>query len=116
MADRHATRKDLARLGRRLDSRSRSRDSKLEKKIDRVSLSLIRTQADVADIKETIETKLATKDDFRQMFGVVQGIADELQITRQERITLPHTLVKHGKTLDDHSRPISALESRRFKT
>ena len=107
MAEKPATRKDLARLGRRLDGRIRSHVSRLDTKIDRVAASLIRTQADVSEIKE----KMATKDDIRTIITAVHRMSDELQPAREERARIPVSLDRHGETLRNHEKRITTLES-----
>jgi len=106
MPEKPTLRKDLERLAGKVDALGKQ----LNSKIDRVAIETVKLKADVAEIKVAIATKLMTKDEFRHYSGMVQKIVDELSTTRDERITFPHLLDLHGKTLQDHSKRISALE------
>jgi ABC-type transporter Mla subunit MlaD len=86
---------------------------RLDDKIDRVAASAVKLQVDVSEIKETISTKLATKDDFKRILGYLDSFSGQLLTYSRETHTYPVLLDEHGKTLKDHSKRISALENPR---
>lgn len=89
-------------LGAELRGEIKSLRVELKSDIGRVAASLIRTQADVAEIRSA----MATKDDISRVLGAIDGLAGNVH-------DLNRTVVVWDSILGDHRRRIEALEADR---
>jgi len=95
----------------RLDAMEQCLDQKIDVvdcKIDKVAIELVKTQADVLEIKETMATKLATKDDLSHIQATIDSFAGKLEIYSHETAILPKPLDEHGKILRNHENRLGA--------
>ncbi len=70
---------------------------------ERVSLVLIKNQADIKEIKETISTKLATKEDFNTILNHIDASMHRIE-------TYDRKTIVHDARLNDHEARITRLE------
>ena len=88
-------------------------ETSLDKKFNRVAMEVVKTQADVREIKETMATKLATKDDFNRIMQAIDEFAGDAKHYRQADISRGHTLIEVEVKMKDHEKRITTLESAR---
>lgn len=79
----------------------------VEKKLDRVVVELVRTQADVREIRAT----MATKDDVRALLGPIHDLAAKFEAFGRMATIHGQALTEGQGTLKDHERRLRALES-----
>ena len=91
-----ATKGDLSELGARLDS-----------KIDRVAMEVVRTQADVRDIKAA----MSTKDDVERIMRAIDGFAAQSIHYQRADATRGKAIIDLEIGMADHERRITGLES-----
>ena len=101
-ADLQAVREDLKAV-----------ETSLDKKFNRGAMEVVKTQADVREIKETMATKLATKDDFNRIMQAIDEFAGDAKHYRQADISRGHTLIEVEVKMKDHEKRITTLESAR---
>ncbi|NNN05499.1 MAG: hypothetical protein HKL90_06330 [Elusimicrobia bacterium] len=97
----------------KLDHRMDKLDQRVgvvEKKLDRVIVEVVRTQADVREIKANM-ANLATKDDIRNYVGTIQDFAAKVERSDRARILHGQALTEGQVTLKDHERRLRTLES-----
>lgn len=100
-----ATKTDLhaldTALGGRIDG--------VDRTIARVAAEVVRTQADVREIKET----MATKSDINRILSAIDTFAFKTESHDRASVIHGQTLVEVEVTLKDHERRLSSLESPR---
>jgi len=117
----HATKADIAGLetrlgakidamGAKLDAKIGAVDARLDAKIDRVAVALVRTQADVHEIKAT----MSTKDQMERLLRSFDDFAARAVHYDRADASRGRALVEFELKLGDHDRRISALESSRL--
>ncbi|MEK7743562.1 MAG: hypothetical protein AAB578_04170 [Elusimicrobiota bacterium] len=104
-----ATQGDLARVESKLTAEIEKLDAKidgvkseLKADINRVAVELVKTQADVREIK----TAMATKDGISRVLGAIDPFAKQTTDNRR-------TLLVYDDILGKHDTRITALEAKR---
>lgn len=94
------------RLDAKIDAVVQRLDEKIEPSIRRLAIELVKTQADVRDIKET----MATKDDVRQVLSTITAFAGKYQ-SHDDAMTLHgHAITEMSIALKNHEQRIARLE------
>ncbi len=86
---------------------------RLDQKIDKVALSLVNTQEDVRQIKETLNTKVATKDDVKTIINTIDAFVRKMNGFDQEEMVQSLHLQEARVQLVDHEKRLTILESPR---
>ena len=108
-AELHAVEKRLEGKIERLEVKSDSSVQRLDDKIDRLAVEVIKTQADVREIKES----MATKDDVSRIMGAIDAFSKQSERGDRAMVLHGQALTEHGVKLQDHDRRIASLESSR---
>ena len=100
-----ATKDDLTGFARQeaLDS--------LDAKVDRIAVRVAKLEGDVADIRLTMATTMATKDDVRLILNAIDRFASRSEQDTNARVIHGQTLTEHAVTLKDHEARLTKLES-----
>lgn len=77
----------------------------------KLSIALARTQADIREIKETIATKLATKDDISRIMGAIDAFAAEALSARNHYTLRGGKIMEHETKLKNHDDRLVLLEN-----
>ena len=73
-----------------------------------VTVALVKTQADVREIKET----MATKSDVERILVAVESFAGKAQVYDRAAVLHGHALTEAQVTLRDHEKRLRAIETR----
>ena len=84
-------------------------EQRLDQKIDRVAMEVVKTQAQIEDIS----SKMATKDDFCRLMNTMDDIAGTVKHYQRADITRGKTLIDVEIQMKDHEKRITTLESAR---
>jgi len=102
-------------VGKRLDGV----EKRLDAKIDGVIVEVVKLQASVRDIQHTLETRVASKDDFGRLMAAIDAFARTNEIHARETLMLPKVIDEQGKQIRDHEtrlgehdRRLKAVEAR----
>ncbi|MCG2726770.1 MAG: hypothetical protein L6420_11080 [Elusimicrobia bacterium] len=103
------TKADLKELEQKLNQKIDSVETKLNKKTENVFIELLKTQADVRNIKET----MATKNDINRIMNAIDVFAGEAKDYRRKDADRDHMLMEQHDKLQNHENRISAIEARK---
>lgn len=81
--------------------------NKLNKKIDGVVVELVKTQADVRQIKET----MSTKSDTDRIMNAIDAFARKAETYDRKALSHGDQLQGHEAKLQDHEKRLSSVES-----
>lgn len=107
-----ATKSDLTKGLRLVRTELKGDIQRLDQKIDRVAVDLVKTQADVREIKHTLATEVATKKDIDRVIGHIDAFAKKAESYDRAAVLHGHTLTEHEEKLKGHESRISVLGSR----
>lgn len=107
-----ATKSDIDRLDNKIDSSIDRLEKKIDDSVSRLAKELVKTQADVRDIK-TRMAGLATKEDVGQILNAIDAFSAKAVHYDRTAVLHGHALTEQDITLKDHGRRIKALESAR---
>jgi chromosome segregation ATPase len=79
----------------------------------RTAIQVAKLTGDVSDIKVTIATKMATKDDLSLIHTRLDAFLPEIEASRRERALHSDAYMLHQNRLNQHERRLSRLESER---
>jgi tetrahydromethanopterin S-methyltransferase subunit G len=91
-----------------LDHKIDSSVDRLDKKIENVALGLVKTQADVQEIKKT----MATKDDVNLILDRIDSFTKRVDVYDKKAIIQDYRLNQAESGLSDHEKRLSSLEAR----
>ncbi|MFH1726441.1 MAG: hypothetical protein ABII00_17665 [Elusimicrobiota bacterium] len=103
-----ATKADLKKLGNEFGIKLNGLENKLDKKIEGVAVELIKTQADVRQIKET----MSTKADVDRIMNAIDAFARKAEAYDRKALSHGDQLQGHEAKLQDHEKRLSAVESK----
>jgi hypothetical protein len=103
--DQPATKEDITKLDAKVDATAQS----LSAKIDRVAMEVVRTQADVRDVKAT----MSTKNDVECIMRAIDGFTAQAVHYQRADATRGKALIDVEVSVADHERRITGLESAR---
>ena len=98
-----ATKTDLKDLRNEFEVRF----EKIDKKINGVAVELIKTQADVRQIKET----MSTKSDIDRVMNAIDAFARKAEAYDRKAFSHGDQLQGHEAKLQDHEKRLSSVES-----
>ena len=107
-----ATKTDLNKLAQTTKADLAELKTELNKKINSVAIELAKTQADVRGIKETIATKLATRDDISRLMNHIDAFAGEALSYRNHDTLRGGKIMEHETKLSDHENRLTTLETK----
>ena len=84
----------------------------LNGKISRVAMAVVRTQADVSEIKSTMATSMSTKNDINRVLTAIDSIAGKTQDNNRAAIIHGQALTEDRVQLQNHERRIKSIETR----
>jgi len=87
--------------------------SQLDGKVSRLAIDLAKTQADVREIKETIATKLSTKDDISRVMNAIDAFAAEAVAYRNRDTVRGGKILEHEDKLKNHESRLVLLENQK---
>lgn len=102
---------DIARLDQKLDQNVARLDqnvARLDRNIDRLAAEVVKTQADVRDIRLT----MATKDDVGRILAAIDAFAGKAVAYDQKSISHGAILTEHEDKLREHGRRLVSLETK----
>lgn len=97
--DKPATRADL-----------QTAESRLDKKIDKVAVELMRTQGQIEAAEERLNTKM--DEGFDRVVKTVDSFVARIETYARESVTIPKTLDAHGDKLREHEKRLDSLEAK----
>ncbi|OHC66055.1 MAG: hypothetical protein A2040_03675 [Rhodocyclales bacterium GWA2_65_19] len=83
-------------------------DAKIDSATSRLAKEIVKTQADVREIRET----MATKNDVERILVAVQAFAGKAQVYDRAAVLHGHALTEAAVTLRDHEKRLRAIEAR----
>ena len=81
---------------------------KLDQKINKVALSLVKTQEDVRVIQQT----MATKSDVARILNAIDAFAGKAEAYDRKALSHGEILQNHEAKIRDHDRRLTVIESR----
>ncbi len=78
----------------------------------KLSIAVAKTQADIREIKETIATKLATRDDISRLMNHIDAFAAEALSHRNHDKLRGGKIMEHETKLSDHENRLTTLETK----
>lgn len=102
---------DIEAVEAKLKGEIQSVKTELNKKIDKVAMELVRTQADVREIKETMATKMATKEDVSKILTAIDRFAGKAEGYDRAAVLHGKSLTEHEIRISDHDKRLVRLES-----
>ncbi len=82
---------------------------RLDQKIDRVAVALVKTQADVREIRHD----MATKDDVKRILNAIDAFAKKSEHNDRAILLHGHVLTEVQIGIKDHERRLKTIESAR---
>ena len=107
--DQPATKADLKELKQSLNQKIDLVETSLNQKTENVFMELLKTQADVRNIKET----MATKNDINRIMNAIDVFAGEAKDYRRKDIERGQMLMEHHDKLENHESRVTALENKK---
>ena len=83
-------------------------ENKLNKKIDGIAIELVKTQANLRQIKET----MSTKSDTDRIMNAIDAFAKKAETYDRKALSHGDQLQGHEAKLQDHEKRLSAVESK----
>ncbi len=114
--EKFATKNDLNKLEQKLTGKIDSVETRvvnLENITKNIAIDLTKTQTDIRDMKETMATTMATKDDINRIMNAIDVFAGEAKDYRRKDADRGHTLMEHHDKLEDHESRVTALEAKK---
>lgn len=111
-ADAPATRADLESIEAGIRADLGAVETRLDRKIDRIAVELVKTQSDVRSIREAMETKMATKDDVSRILAAIDAFAQKGESYDRKAVSHGGILVDHTESLKDHERRLRVIEAK----
>lgn len=107
-----ATKADLLDLATKADLQNLAQTTKADlADVDtKLSIAITKAQADIREIKETIETKLSTKDDISRLLNHIDAFAAEALSYRNHDKLRGGKIMEHETKLSDHENRLQKLE------
>ena len=89
-------------------------DLKTELKADIKNLSgeILKINFRVDRIDETINTKVAMKDDLNRLFNLLDSVAGDIKGYQRQDTLRGDAVMRHDKSIADHETRISTLETK----
>jgi len=87
--------------------------NEVNQKIENGFIELLKTQTDVRNIKETMATTMATKDDINRIMNAIDVFAGEAKDYRRKDADRGHMLMEHHDKLENHESRVTALEAKK---
>ena len=77
----------------------------------KLSIAIAKTQADIREIKETIATKLSTKDDISRVMSAIDAFAAEASAYRNHDTLRGRAIMDHTVKISEHETRLTLLET-----
>ena len=106
--ERFATKTDLERFATKIDLERFATKDDLKETRRTLAIEIVKTQADVREIKET----MATKNDVERILVAVEAFAGKAQVYDRAAVLHGHALTEAEVTLRDHEKRLRAIETR----
>ena len=81
---------------------------KLDRKNDRLTVELVKTQADILEMK----TIMATKDDISRILAAIDSLSGHMVDNRRTILVYDKILGEHGEKLESHEKRLAFIESK----
>lgn len=86
--------------------------SEINTTISKVAAAVVKTQAEVRELRQTMATKMATKDDVSRILDAIDAFAQKGQTYDQKALSHGAILADHEDKLRGHGRRLTALETK----
>lgn len=106
-----ATKADLQNVKNELKNDIQRLDQKIDSAVLRLGSEIVKTQEDVRELKSTIATKLATKEDINRIVTTIDSFLGDLKTYSRETVWLPKAINDHEGKIRDHENRLIRLES-----
>ncbi|MBU2574384.1 MAG: hypothetical protein KKH28_09945 [Elusimicrobia bacterium] len=83
----------------------------LAETVTRLAINGAKSQADIREIKETLATKVATKDDISRVMNNMDVFAGEARDYRRKDLDRGHMLMEQHDKLENHEGRLVLLET-----
>ena len=106
-----ANQQDLSDKVLRLDSKIDATRQELNNRLGFMAAAIQNNEADIKNLQETLDTKVATKSDIHHMIDTIDGFVKRLETQENRSWTNLHRIGEVEPKIENHEKRISALES-----
>ena len=105
-----ATKEDLKEVDAKVNTLDANVNT-LDAKLNRVVVEVANLKGEVGEIRHTMATQMATKDDIRQILNAIDRFASRSEEDMKSRLIHGQALTEHAVTMKDHEGRIVKLET-----
>ena len=96
----------------KLDDKVNKLDDKFDKAVNRLAAEIVKTQSDLREVKDHIETKLATKDDISRVLNAIDAFTVKAKNYDDKALFHGYRIEGLDENVKDHEVRITQLEKR----